>query len=98
MLGAMRRALVVEDDADIVELVTHYLTADGFAVDAAADGRRALLRLRETDYDLLVLDLQLPGMDGLAVCAEVRRDPRLRDLAVVMLTARGEEADRIVGL
>jgi DNA-binding response OmpR family regulator len=94
----MRRALVVEDDADIVELLTHYLTADGFAVDAAADGRRALVRLRETDYDLLVLDLQLPGMDGLTLCAEVRRDKRLRDLPVVMLTARGDEADRIVGL
>jgi DNA-binding response OmpR family regulator len=98
MLSAMRRALVVEDDADIVELVTHYLAADGFAVDAATDGRRALLRLREADYDLLVLDLQLPGVDGLAVCAEVRRDKRLRDLPVVMLTARGEETDRIVGL
>jgi two-component system, OmpR family, alkaline phosphatase synthesis response regulator PhoP len=94
----MRRALVVEDDADIVELLTHYLTADGFTVETAADGRRALALLRQGDHDLLVLDLQLPGVDGLTVCAEVRRDPRLRDMPVVMLTARGEEADRIVGL
>ena len=94
----MRRALVVEDDADIVELVTHYLSGDGFSVDSAQDGRRALVLLREGSYDLLVLDLQLPGLDGLTVCAEVRRDKRLRDMAVVMLTARGEEADRIVGL
>jgi two-component system alkaline phosphatase synthesis response regulator PhoP len=94
----MRRALVVEDDADIVELLTHYLSADGFTVDTAADGRRALAMLRHGDYGLLVLDLQLPGVDGLTVCAEVRRDPRLRDMPVVMLTARGEEADRIVGL
>jgi DNA-binding response OmpR family regulator len=94
----VRRALVVEDDADIVELLTHYLSADGFAVDSAEDGRRALALLRQGAYDLLVLDLQLPGLDGLAICAEVRRDKRLRDMAVVMLTARGEEADRIVGL
>jgi len=94
----MRRALVVEDDADIVELLTHYLTADGFTVETAADGRRALALLRQGEHDLLVLDLQLPGVDGLTVCAEVRRDPRLRDMPVVMLTARGEEADRIVGL
>jgi DNA-binding response OmpR family regulator len=94
----MRHALVVEDDTDIVELLIHYLTADGFTVDSAEDGRRALTLLRQGDYDLLVLDLQLPGLDGLAVCAEVRRDKRLRDMAVVMLTARGEEADRIVGL
>ena len=94
----MRRALVVEDDADIVELLTHYLTADGFTVDTAGDGRRGLALLRQGEHDLLVLDLQLPGVDGLTVCAEVRRDPRLRDMPVVMLTARGEEADRIVGL
>jgi DNA-binding response OmpR family regulator len=94
----MRRALVVEDDADIVELLVHYLSADGFQVEAAADGRRALALMRQEAYDLLVLDLQLPGLDGLTVCAEVRRDPRLRDTPVVMLTARSEEADRIVGL
>jgi DNA-binding response OmpR family regulator len=94
----MRRALVVEDDPDIVELLVHYLTRDGFTVDALADGRRALDRIRVETYQLLILDLQLPGMDGLALCAEVRRDPRTRDIPVVMLTARGDEADRIVGL
>jgi two-component system, OmpR family, alkaline phosphatase synthesis response regulator PhoP len=94
----MRRALVVEDDPDIVELVGHYLAREGFAVDAVHDGREGLLRLREAAYDLLILDLQLPGMDGLALCAEVRRDARTRHLPVVMLTARGDEADRIVGL
>ena len=89
---------MVEDDPDIVELLTHYLSADGFAVEAAADGRRGLAMLRQGGYDLLLLDLQLPAMDGLTVCAEVRRDKRLRDMPVVMLTARGEETDRIVGL
>jgi DNA-binding response OmpR family regulator len=94
----MRRALVVEDDPDIVELLVHYLTRDGFTVDALSDGRKALDRIRVESYQLLILDLQLPGMDGLALCAEVRRDPRTRDIPVVMLTARGDEADRIVGL
>jgi DNA-binding response OmpR family regulator len=94
----MRRALVVEDDPDIVELLVHYLTRDGFSVDTVADGRKALDRIRAESYQILVLDLQLPGMDGLALCTEVRRDPRTRELPVVMLTARGDEADRIVGL
>jgi DNA-binding response OmpR family regulator len=96
--GATRRALVVEDDPDIVELLVHYLEREGFHVDTEADGRRGLQRLRAGRYDLLLLDLQLPGLDGLSLCAEVRRDPATRDLAVVMLTARGDEADRIVGL
>jgi DNA-binding response OmpR family regulator len=94
----MKRALVVEDDPDIVELVEHYLRPEGFAVDALADGRRALDRIRQVGYDLLILDLQLPGLDGLRLCAEVRRDKRTRGVPVVMLTARGDEADRIVGL
>jgi DNA-binding response OmpR family regulator len=95
---ASRRALVVEDDPDIVELLAHYLRADGWSVDAVEDGRKALERIRAESYQLLVLDLQLPGMDGLALCTEVRRDKRTRDVAVVMLTARGDETDRIVGL
>jgi len=93
-----KRALVVEDDPDIVELVSHYLAADGWGVEASQDGRRALERLRATAFQLLILDLQLPGMDGLELCREIRRDERLRDIPVVMLTARSEEADRVVGL
>ncbi len=94
----VRRALVVEDDPDIVELLSHYLARDGWTVESADDGREALERIRRERYDLLILDLQLPGKDGLALCAEVRSDKRTRDVPVVMLTARGDEADRIVGL
>src|SRR5512143_549871 len=94
----MKRALVVEDDPDIVELVQHYLKAEGFQVEAVGDGRRALDRLREGGHELVILDLQLPGMDGLTLCAELRRDKRTRALPVIMLTARADEADRIVGL
>ncbi len=94
----MKRALVVEDDPDIVELVDHYLKAEGFQVEAVGDGRRALERLRAGGCDLVILDLQLPGMDGLALCAELRRDERTRALPVIILTARADEADRVVGL
>ena len=93
-----RRALVVEDDPDIVELVTLYLSKEGFAVDSVGDGREALARVRNGRYDLLILDLQLPGLDGLTLCAQLRREGVAKDMAVVMLTARGDETDRIVGL
>jgi two-component system alkaline phosphatase synthesis response regulator PhoP len=94
----MKRALVVEDDPDIVELVDHYLKAEGFQVEAVGDGRLALRRLRAGGFDLVLLDLQLPGMDGLTLCGELRRDERTRALPVIMLTARADEADRVVGL
>ena len=99
MLGpAMKRVLVVEDDPDIVELISHYLENDGFAVEALGDGAHALHRLQEEAFDLVVLDLQLPGMDGLRLCAALRRAPRTENLPIIMLTARGDESDRIVGL
>jgi two-component system alkaline phosphatase synthesis response regulator PhoP len=94
----MKRALVVEDDPDIVELIGHYLRAEGFEVEGIGDGRHALERLRGGRYDVTILDLQLPGMDGLSLCAELRRDKRTQALPVIMLTARGDEADRVVGL
>jgi DNA-binding response OmpR family regulator len=93
-----RKALVAEDDPDIVELLSHYLKQDGWDVDAVGDGRQALAHARDGGYQLLVLDLQLPGLDGLEVCTALRRGEATRELAIVMLTARGEESDRIVGL
>jgi len=94
----MRNALVVEDDADIVELVSLYLAKDGWEVDSVSDGRRALDKVRRGSYQLVVLDVQLPGLDGLSVCAELRRDRATSSVPVVMLTARGDETDRVVGL
>jgi two-component system, OmpR family, alkaline phosphatase synthesis response regulator PhoP len=97
--AAMKKALVVEDDPDIVELIEHYLRAEGFEVEALGDGRQALERLRGGGgHDVVILDLQLPGLDGLSLCAELRRDKRTRSLPVIMLTARGDETDRVVGL
>jgi two-component system alkaline phosphatase synthesis response regulator PhoP len=94
----VKKALVVEDDPDIVELIDHYLRAEGFLVEALGDGRQALERLRAGGHDVVILDLQLPGLDGLSLCAELRHDKRTRSLPVIMLTARGDEADRVVGL
>jgi DNA-binding response OmpR family regulator len=96
--GGARRALVAEDDPDIVELLEHYLSADGWLVESTGNGADALRRLQAGSFQLLVLDLQLPGLDGLSLCREVRQDRRTRDMPVVMLTARGDESDRIVGL
>jgi DNA-binding response OmpR family regulator len=92
------RALLVEDDPDIVELVQHYLEQDGWTVESVADGRRAVERVRQGGLELLVLDLQLPGMDGLSVCGEVRRLHGTRELPILILTARSDEADRVLGL
>jgi DNA-binding response OmpR family regulator len=94
----MRRVLVVEDDPDIVELISHYLEGDGFRVEGLGNGNEALRRLKDESFDLLILDLQLPGLDGLSLCGALRRDPRTEHLPIIMLTARGDESDRIVGL
>lgn len=94
----MARALVVEDDSDIATLITHYLERDGWRCDVARDGLEALARLGAETYGLMVLDLQLPGRDGLSVLTQIRATPKLRALPVVIVTARGEETDRIVGL
>jgi DNA-binding response OmpR family regulator len=94
----MRRALVVEDDPDIVELITHYLKAEGFFIVALAEGQSALDRLRAETFHVVILDLQLPGMDGLSLCRAIRSDRRIQRVPVIMLTARGDEADRVVGL
>ncbi len=94
----IRRALVVEDDPDIVELVAHYLAKDGWEVEAVANGREAQDRIRRGGHRLILLDIQLPEVDGLALCAEARRGQASRRAAVIMLTARGDETDRVVGL
>jgi two-component system alkaline phosphatase synthesis response regulator PhoP len=87
--------LVVDDEAKIVKLARDYLERGGFRVLAAAGGQEALAVNRRERPDLVVLDLNLPGMDGLDVCRALRRDS---DVPIIMLTARVEEADRLIGL
>ena len=94
----MKRILVIEDDKDIVELVRYNLEKDGFQVLASADGSTGLAQIRKAPPDLLILDLMLPKISGLEICKEVRKDVSLNRLPVLILTAKGEEADRVVGL
>jgi len=94
----LKRILIIEDDRDIVELVRYNLANEGFEVIALADGSSGLASLRKATPDLLILDLMLPKMPGLEVCKEIRRDAALNRLPILMLTARGEEADRVIGL
>jgi CheY-like chemotaxis protein len=95
ILAEMKTILVVDDERNIVELVRLYLEKEGYAVVSARDGRTALELVERHDPDLVVLDLMLPGMDGLEVTRELRR---MGETPIVMLTARGEDVDRIVGL
>jgi DNA-binding response OmpR family regulator len=94
----MARILVVEDDPDIANLLAHYLQRAGFEADLVASGRDVAPRIRKAPPDLLLLDIMLPGLDGLAVCRHVRNEPATAAIPIIMLTARGEETDRIVGL
>jgi phosphate regulon transcriptional regulator PhoB len=94
----MKRIQIIEDDPDIVELVRYNLTQEGYQVSSDGDGATGLAQLRRTPPDLLILDLMLPKLSGLEICREIRRDNRLERLPIIMLTARGEEADRVSGL
>ena len=94
----MRTILVVEDEPGIVTIVRDYLDIAGFRVVTASDGVTALRLARSERPSLLVLDLMLPGMDGLDVTRALRQDPATRKVPIIMLTARAEEVDRLVGL
>jgi len=92
------RILIVEDDPDIAQLVAHYLAKAGFTTERISSGRDALASIIAKPPDLVVLDLMLPQVDGLEVCRAVRADKHTAAIPIIMLTARGEESERIVGL
>jgi phosphate regulon transcriptional regulator PhoB len=94
----MKRILIIEDDKDIVELVRYNLEKEGFQVSSEDDGLNGLAQAKKSPPDLLVLDLMLPRLLGLEICKELRRSEKVGRVPILMLTARGEEADRIVGL
>ncbi len=97
-MDTQKNILIVEDEADLVELVLYNLKKEGFSVDSAPDGEAALSKIRKGRYDLVVLDLMLPGIQGMELCRILRNDPKTEDLPIIMLTAKGEEVDKILGL
>ena len=95
---ARPRVLVVDDEEDLLELVRYNLAKDGYDVECVGSGEQALQSARSSPPDLVVLDLMLPAVDGLEVCRRLKADPRTREILIVMLTAKGEEADMVAGL
>jgi phosphate regulon transcriptional regulator PhoB len=92
------KILVVDDEPDIVELVAYNLKKEGFVVSSASDGEEALAKIRNEKFDFVILDLMLPGMPGMEICRVLRSDPKTKNLPIIMLTAKGEEVDKILGL
>jgi two-component system alkaline phosphatase synthesis response regulator PhoP len=92
------RILVVEDEEDILELVRYNLVKEGYQVTGALTGEDALKKARAEVFDLIVLDLMLPGIDGLDVAKKLKSDPKTGHFPILMLTAKGEEADIVTGL
>lgn len=92
------RILVAEDDPDIGSLLEHYLRKAGFTATVVTSGRDVMPQIKREPPDLVVLDLMLPGLDGLQVCREIRADANIAAIPIIMLTAKAEESDRIVGL
>ena len=92
------RVLVVEDEPNIRELVCLHLGLEGYTCEGLADGQDALRRTDTERFDLLVLDVMLPGLDGVSVCRAVRRGDLNRDVPILMLTARSQESDKVIGL
>jgi phosphate regulon transcriptional regulator PhoB len=93
-----QQVLVVEDEPDLRQLVVFHLAREGFTCQAVATGADALHAVRAQRPDLVLLDLMLPGMDGLEVCRRLRADPATATLPIIMLTAKADEVDRVVGL
>ena len=92
------RALIVEDEPHIRELVSLHLSLEGLACSRTGDGDEALRLARDARFDLIVLDLMLPGLDGVTVCRAIRRDSPNAETPILMLTARSEESDKVLGL
>ena len=95
---AKQKVLVVDDEEDILELLKFNLSREGYQVPCAASGEQALGLVRSERPDLIVLDLMLPGIDGLEVTRRLKNDPNTKNLPIVMLTAKGDEADIVTGL
>jgi len=98
MSPGKKRILVVDDEKDIVDLVAYNLEKEGYEVLTVGDGEKALTVIKRDKLDLVVLDLMLPGIKGLDICRIIRRNPETEWLPVIMVTAKGEDMDKVVGL
>jgi two-component system phosphate regulon response regulator PhoB len=95
---AKKNVFVVEDEEDILDLIRHHLTKEGFVVASAADGLEAVKAIMRKPPDLILLDLMLPGLDGLEVCRRLKKEAKTADIPVLMVTAKDEESDVVTGL
>lgn len=95
---AKEHVLIVDDEEDIIELVRYNLTKDGYRVTGAVSGEEAIKIVRSVPLELILLDLMLPGVDGLEVCRALKQDAKTKNIPIIMLTAKGEEADIVLGL
>jgi two-component system alkaline phosphatase synthesis response regulator PhoP len=98
LIGVSKKILIVEDESDLIKLLKYNLEKEGFRVNYATDGSVALAEARRDPPDLVILDLMLPGLGGLEVCRQLRRNERFARTPVLILSARSEETDRVVGL
>ena len=92
------RILIVEDEKNIAKLIRYNLEKDGYECTMAKTGEEAISILEKQAFDLIILDIMLPGIDGFEVCRALKQNARLKNIPIIMLTAKGEEVDRIVGL
>ena len=95
---AKPKIIIVEDDPDILELLHFNLEKEGYQTFRTENGEQAVILAQKQSPDLILLDLLLPGIDGLEVCRRLKRDPALQHIPIIMVTAKGEEMDRVVGL
>ena len=93
-----KKILIVDDEKDIVDLISYNLEKEGFATIKAYDGESALKLVNAKKPDLVILDLMLPGVRGLEVCKFIRKNPEIETLPIIMLTAKGDQVDKILGL
>ena len=95
---AKKNIFVVEDEEDILDLIRHHLTKEGFAVATATNGLEAVKAIQRKPPDLILLDLMLPGLDGLEVCRQLKKDSKTAGVPILMVTAKDEESDVVTGL
>lgn len=93
-----KRILVVDDEPYVIRSLTFVLKKEGYDVSSAADGEETMVKIRESKPDLMFLDVMMPKKNGYQVCQEIKSDPELSDIYIIMLTAKGQEADREKGL